>query len=317
MTDELKVPAVPEIIPETVVPEVINKRQELEKQIAAETKAIFEAPVPEEIPEEEKPKEEIKEEEVAKEIDPIQRIKDSTQKRINQVIAKQKTAEQKLAEAEAEIERLKTPKAPEEKLTPKDDTPPTIEQVEAYIIKMREDGNVKEEVSATRYLIKLEKEAAIREQSEIQTKAQSEKTRQDTEMRALADDYVVLNDKGEPDIKSDMTLANQNGLLFRLAMDYWNDKAKHADRYNNPNVVEGFRRATADAYRDIQEHNKTNAPKGETITQTRRNPREVLAEPEAEAAEESVQSNNTDSLSDADKVRAEIKNRTKNRYIRR
>ena len=88
MENELEVPAAP-VIPEAAAPEVVpDKRQELEKQIEAENKAIFEAPSePEETPEvpEKEVKETLKVEEKAEDqIDPVERIKQSTQKRINQ-----------------------------------------------------------------------------------------------------------------------------------------------------------------------------------------------------------------------------------------
>lgn len=309
MSDEAKVAEVPEEIktPDEVID---NKRAEIENLVIAHNDSVDK-----ETPEPEIPlkKEETVEEQ--KEIDPVQRIKDSTQKRIDKVIAKQKSAEDQLAEARAEIERLKnSPKTPEVISKTEEEAKVTPDQVVAYIAKMSEQGNHKEVAEATRFLIKLEKDIAIEELNQVQTQASSVTQRQNEEMKALANDYVELDSEGLPDNNSDMTLANQKGLLFKLSMDYWNDKAKHAERYNNSNVVEGFRRSVADAYRDIQEHNRT-TPREEKIIE-KRNPRQVLAEPGADTSDEAPQGN-SNSLSDADKVRAEIHNRTKNRYLRK
>lgn len=310
MEEETKVAPVPQTA-EVTEPIIDNRRAEIENLVIAENQRTDDTK-PEVASEKQAPKEEVKTE---PEVDPVEQVKLSMQKRINKLTAKTKTAEEELAELRAENERLKANSKTPSPEAPKDNTPPTPEQVEAYIAKMQEEGNHKEAAAAIRYLVKLEKEMALKEVEERQTKTQTETQRQNAEMKALASDYVAYDETGKPDIKSDMTLANQNGLLFKLSMDYFNDPARHADRYNNPNVVEGFRRAVADAYRDIQEH-KSITPRGETITE-KPNPRRALAEPEAEVGEDQAPSNDRNSLSDADKVREEINRRTKNRYIRR
>jgi len=253
--------------------------------------------------------------------DPLEKIKKSVQKRIDKVVAKQKSAEEQLAEAQAEIARLKsanpTQTAPDKKT---DDTPPTIEQVEAYIVKMREEGNVKEEIAAQRYLIKLEKEAAIKEVEERQTKAQREaQAKAERENQALLDlakDYVVYDDKGQPDMKSDLTLANQKGKLFEIAMGLYNDPELHKLYYNDPDRANGLRRAVADAYREIHQQGLIKTPKVERIVPVTRS-RVSLAEPDATEVDEAPTQTNPALLSDADKVREEIKARNKMRNSRK
>ena len=320
MEEETKVAVVPVEVktPETTEAEPLidNRRAEIENLVIAENANVPSSePETVTIPAVETPKEEVK-----SETDPVENIKQAMQKRINKLTAKTKTAEEELAEARAEIERLKAnPKTPEVQ-TSKDDTPPTPEQVEAYIVKMREEGNVKEEVAATRYLIKLEKELALKEVQEAQTKTQreseAETARTNAELKSLANDYVVQDDAGKPDIKSELTLANKNGLLYKTAMSLYNDHELHKDFYDDKNVVQGFRRAVADAYREIHQQGLIkNTPKGETVTPSR-NPRLSLADPSAEVVEETTQVNSSNSLSDAEKVREEIKNRNKNRFKR-
>jgi len=252
MTDEVKVPEVPvELTNETPVEKAVdNPRAKLESQLIPEVSDV----VTEEVK-----TPEVKAEETVE--DPIERIKKATQKRIDKLTAKSKSAEEELIELRAENERLKANPKEEvkaEKDQVKDDAPPTVEQVEAYIVKMSEEGNKKEEVAAIRYLIKLEKESALKEIEDKNNKsvnlAEQEKSQQLRDWTDLAKDYEVFDADGKIDLSSDMTLSNQKGLLYKLALDNYNDKKKHADRYNNPNVIEGFRRAVADAYRQIKEY---------------------------------------------------------------
>lgn len=314
MSEETKVPEVPVVEipkPETTADESLieSRRSQIESLVIAENETIPELEAPEEVAKEEPKKEEPKVED-----DPIKKIKESVQKRIDKVVAKQKSAEEKLAEAEAEIERLRAerlnPKTPDA-TTPKDDTPPTPDQVEAYIAKMSEEGNHKEVAAATRYLIKLEKEIALKEVQETQTKAQKEA---ETQKASQLKDWTDLSMDYE-DSNPDMNLANQEGTLYKTALALYNDKELHANHYNDPNVIRGFRRAVADAYREIHQQGLVKTPKGETIIQEKRTPRLSLADPSAVETEE-VPSHANSSLSDAEKVREEIKARNKNRFNR-
>jgi hypothetical protein len=94
----------------------------------------------------------------------------------------------------------------------------------------------------------------------------------------------------------------------------YNDKQLHADNYNNPDVIQGFRRAVADAYREIHQQGLIKTPKGEVAE--KKSLRAMLADPSMQMEEETVQSPTT-TLSDAEKVREEIKSRNKNRFIKR
>lgn len=316
MTEEVKVSEVPVEITNKTTDDVAvdNPRARIEAQMIAENNQVDNTPVAEEVKVAEVESEEVVE-------DPIERIKKATQKRIDKVVAQKKSAEEELAEARAEIERLKANPKDESKEVSKepvkDDAAPTPEQVEAYIVKMREEGNVKEEIAATRYLIKLEKEMALKEveekQNKVATQTEQEKKQQLTDWTNLAKDYEVYDDAGAIDLKNDMTLSNQNGLLYKLALDNYNDKKIHAERYNNPNVIEGFRRAVADAYRQINEYNRL-TPREEKDVAPKRNNKAILADPSADFEEASVQPS-TSSLSDAEKVRAEINARNKRHRV--
>jgi len=316
MPDEIKAPVVPDPTVETPADETLidNPRAEIEKAIITENETIpdpvLDEPEKAEVAEEKAPE--------AQPLSEVDRIKQAVQKRIDKVVAKQKSAEERLAEAEAELARLRanpqTPVDPSKK-----DEAPTIEQVEAYIIKMAEEGNKKEEIAATRYLIKLEKEAAIKEVEERQNKQQTEaKQRADRENAALlelAKDYVIYDKEGKPDMKSDLTLANQKGKLFQVAMALYQDPELHKLYYNDPDRATGLRRATADAYREIHQQGLITTPKDSVVETIKRTPRQSLADPDAVEVDESpVQS--THVLSDADKVREEIKLRNKLRNSR-
>jgi hypothetical protein len=126
----------------------------------------------------------------------------------------------------------------------------------------------------------------------------------------------VYDDKGQVDMKHDLTLANQKGKLFEVAMGLYNDPELHRDFYNDPDRAIGLRRAVADAYREIHQQGiiKT-APKVDGI-ETRRVTRQVLADPDAVEAEDTPPST-SNLLSDADKVREEIKQRNRMRSSRK
>ena len=311
MVDDTKVPGTPDEVVKTPADEPLidNLRAAVEAKVIAENETPAEA-----VPDEEVKVEEKKVEEKEAQLSEVDRIKAAVQKRIDKVVAKQKSAEEQLAEAQAEIARLKGSPTQEVK---KDDAPPTIEQVEAYIIKMAEEGNKKEEIAATRYLIKLEKEAAIKEVEDRQVKMKQEGEaklqRENSALLDLAKDYIVLDDKGQVDMKHDLTLANQKGKLFEVTMALYNDPELHKLYYNDPDRAQGLRRATADAYREIHQQGLVaKTPKVEVID-TRR--RQVLADPEAVEIEETPNAP-TPLLSDADKVREEIKQRNRMRNSR-
>lgn len=310
MPENIEAPEAPVVeTPEAPVAEPIieNRRAAIESEVITENNTFAEPTV---LPDE-SPKEELKPEILDKD----KKIKDNVQKRIDKVIAQKKSVEEENAELKAELEKLKaSPKVPE--VTPeskpevKDNTPPTIAQVTAYIKKMREEGKVEEEVAAFNYLVDLKKEQAIKEVEDKQTKAQKEsesvKSRQLNQWIGLQKDYETS------DPNDDMNIANQQGELYQTALGYYNNPNLHAGKYNDPDVINGFRRAVADAYRDIQQER---TPKGNEIIPKKANPRQVLANPESDSPEEPSQGA-SNSLSDAQKVREEILNRKKNRFLR-
>jgi hypothetical protein len=306
--DEVKVPEAPVETDKAPAEESLidNPRAAVENAVIAEAQVAPAVENPEEKvePTVEEPKAE----------DPIQKIKDSVQKRIDKVVAQKKSVEEELAEAKAELERLKngTKDVPETTPKTKDDAPPTIEQIEQYIIKMREEGNVKEEIAATRYLIKVEKELAIKEVTEAQNKTQKEEESQ--KQKQLADWTMLSKDYETADPKDEMNLGNQNGILYKTALALYNDKQLHADNYNDPNVINGFRRAVADAYREIHQQGLIKTPKGEVAE--KKSLRAMLADPSTQLEEVETHSPAT-TLSDTEKVREEIKLRNKNRFIKR
>lgn len=313
MEEVAKVPETPKVSADEVL--IDNPRAVLENAIIAENENV-----PEQIDEAaEKPQVDKEAPEETPELTEVDRIKQAVQKRIDKVVAKQKSAEEQLAEAQAEIARLKAASSTAETPNLKDDAAqPTIEQVEAYILKMREEGNAKEEIAATRYLIKLEKDSAIKavkdEQDRVKQEAEAKVKRENDALVELAKDYVVLDSTGQVDMKSDLTLANQKGKLFQVTMALYNDPELHKLYYNDADRAAGLRRATADAFREIHQQGLiSKTPKVEV--ETRRVTRQVLADPDAVEAEDTPQT--TTYLSDADKVREEIKNRNRIRNARK
>jgi hypothetical protein len=320
MVKDAKVAEVPVVAkPETTGDESLldNRRSQLEKQLVSDnipdvSVIPTEPSEPKEISEEAPPKEDH---ETETEVDSV---KKSVQKRIGKLVAQKKSVEEELAEVKAELNQLKT--AAMKPAEVKDSEDPTPEQVEAYILRMREEGNAKEEIAATRFLIKLEKELALKEVRESQNKTQKETSaateRTNTELKALANDYMVYDEEGNPDTSSDLTLSNKKGKLFKIAMELYNDPELHKDYYNDPNVVNGFRRAVADAYREIHQKGLIKTPKGAEIIPDKVDLRRSLADPGTDSAEDTTPSTNSALLSDAEKVREEIKARKKNRFPR-
>lgn|SRR3990167_1328049 len=312
MADEVKVTETPKV--SDGEPIIDNFRSAVENAVihANETPNI----VVDEVEVREPVEEKVEEPDQLSEVD---RIKQAVQKRINQVVAKQKSAEEQLADAQAEIARLKASNNTSV-ADKKGDEVPTIEQVEAYIIRMREEGNVKEEIAATRYLIKLEKEAAIKEvegkQNAVQNEAKERANKESAALLDLAKDYIVYDKDGKPDMKSELTLSNQKGKLFQIAMGLYNDNELRKLYYNDPDRVNGFRRAVSDAYREIHQQGLINTPKVDGLETVVRSARAALAEPDAQEAEPDSTQSPSNHLSDAEKVRDEIKQRNKLRNSR-
>lgn len=310
MEDEAEVFETPKVSKEAQLIE--NPRAEMESAIITENETpvkVLEESI-ESKPEDESPEPKTE----LKESTEVERIKASVQKRINQVVAQKKSAEEQLADAQAEIAHLKANPTQEVK---KDGAPPTFEQVEAYIIQMREEGNVKGEIAATRYLVKLEKEAAIKEvedrQNKIRQEGEQRIQRENQALLDLAKDYIIYDDKGQVNMKDDLTLANQKGKLFVTSMALYNDPELHKLYYNDPDRAMGLRRAVQDANRELHAQGLIKAPKddGDKIVR-----RQVLADPDAVEVEESPTQSSFNLLSDAEKVREEFKQRNRLRNSR-
>src|SRR3990167_3280606 len=298
-------------------PLIDNPRTAIENAIVLEN----ETPAPP-IEEPETPAEEVKEEaKVEPVLTEVDRIKQAMQKRINKVVAKSKSAEEELVEARAEIAELRAKL--EQKINAEtkseDKSPPTLAQVTAYIVKMREEGNHEEAERASDYKLQLIEEAAFKKIEERQKserlEAQTRTQRENQALVELAKDYVEYDAKGQPDMKSDMTLANQKGKLFQTAMALYQDSELNKLYYNDPDRANGFRRAVQDARRELYEQ-KLVTPKVDRVGLTR-DPRLSLADPAADEIEETPAPTNSAILSDADKVREEIKQRNRLRNSRK
>jgi len=314
----VKVPGTPKVSEEA--PLIDNPRAAIENAIITEN----ETPAPvvsEEV--EETPKEETKVAEDKVELSAIDKIKQNVQKRIDKVVAQKKSAEEELAEVKAENARLRAELQPKitAEIKSEDNNPPTLAQVTAYIIKMREEGNHEEAEKASDYKLQLIEEAAFKkvadrqkkEQEEIQSKSQ----RENQALLDLAKDYIAYDDKGNIDMKSDMTLANQKGKLFETAMALYNDPELHKVYYNDPDRAMGLRKAVQDANRELHAQGLVKTPKVDGL-ETRRITRQVLADPDATDTDDTPsQSKESNLLSDAEKVREEIKQRNKIRNSRR
>jgi len=148
----------------------------------------------------------------------------------------------------------------------------------------------------------------------IKKEAEARATRENQALLDLAKDYIVYDAKGHVDMKADMTLANQKGKLFETAMALYNDPELHKLYYNDPDRAMGLRRAVQDANRELHAQGLVSTPKADGI-ETRRVTRQVLADPEAVEAEDTP-TPPSNLLSDADKVREEIKQRNRLRNSR-
>ena len=239
-------------------------------------------------------------------------LKKNIQKRIDKLTAQKKSAEEQLAELKAENERLRNQR-PETADSKKQDAEPTIEQIEAYIIKCKQEGDVVNEVAATRYLIKREKEEAIKAVKAEQEAQQRQAAEATAKQQA---DWINLNKDYESD-NPDLDLKNQNGLLYKEALRLFMDPDLK-EVYSDPDRISAFRKAVHDTHRYITEnglHLKRSTPSETIDTTPRVRVKNQLADPSADSAEETspVVSKN---LSDAEKVKEEILNRRKNRTLR-
>jgi hypothetical protein len=275
------------------------------------------------------PKEEVKEEsspEPAKETPPKQdektpdetsipeQIKAKIQKRIDKVTARAKTAEERVAELEAENERLRKGEIkPEVAQDPKRE--PTDAEIRAALIKAKQDGDVEFEVQIIEFMAdrkaKAERLAAEKQFEERQSKQTQATAQQQKDWVDLNRDYESKN--------TELNLANQQGTLYKTAMALFMDKELQASHYNDPNRIMAFRRAVADAHREIMENNllgnrnpgnETNGRSEEPSSKSEARKRTQLAEPSSEVSEETTPSSSKVE-SEADVIANEIKRRKK------
>lgn len=307
-------------VPEEIKPlpeashEALNAREAIEAAVIAKN-AEPDAPI-EVFDETEAPGEPAKDEAAAEpkleeSLDPIERIKKETQKRINKLTAKTKSAEERVAELEAENERLRTGVKPVTKEGEKAGEP-TLEQCEAALEKAIADGDSKFAAQITTYMTKLvarqEREAAEKSFNERTTKQTEAQKKELTDWVNLCRDYEPVTADGQVDMKHPLNLANQNGLLYKTALALYQDKELNG-KYAGYDKMTGFRIAVNDAWRGIHEQGlyKPVQPAAKKIVERQR---AVLASPDSDGAEEAPeQSSFNDNPSDAQKVLEEIKHR--------
>jgi len=104
----------------------------------------------------------------------------------------------------------------------KNDAPPTCwTDSRRTSSRCREEGNVKEEIAATRYLIKVEKDMAIRKVKESQTKSfkEAEAQRVSNSMIGRCSQKIMR----QRIQKIELNLSNQNGILYKTALASYNE----------------------------------------------------------------------------------------------
>lgn len=331
MSDEQKVTleqpetAVPEAI--QTAPEPTNPREALEAAVIAKNAETYpveseetEAPP---TPKTESAEAEQKPEESS---NLSEKVKAEMLKRINKVTARAKSAEERLAELEAENQRLREAKESKEekveaKSEPVEKREPTIEECRKALAKALSEGDHEFAAQVTEYMAdlkakthRLEAEKAYAERTTKQTEAQK---KQLADWTNLCRDYEPTDSEGKVDLKHPLNLSNQNGLLYKTALDLFQDKDLKA-KYAGYDTITGFRLAVNDAYRGIVEQGlyKPARETAKVVTEERPTRRQqVLAEPDSDGDDSAPSTPNT-IMSDADKVREEIKDRQRNRYKR-
>lgn len=309
MPDEIKDAVVPVVTPETAAAEpiIVNPREALESAVITENETIPDIVLDEPAPVADAPEE-------SKELSQVERIKQSVQKRIDKVVAKQKSAEEKLAEAEAEIARLRA--TPHTATEPVKDGDLSSEQIKNWMIQEAKNGTLtmEQQTQALILLADAKEREAVKSvedrQKKVTLESNAKAERESKALQDLAKDYIVYGADGQPDMKSDMTLANQKGKLFQTAIALYNDPELRAQFYNDPDRALGLRRAVQDANRELHAQGLV-TPKVEPVGRINR---QVLADPDATEVVETP--TNTALLSDADKVRAEILSRNRMRNSR-
>lgn len=307
---------------------LIDKRREEVERIAIEENdkhssaiigQLLEAEEPakaaDDVKSEDKPAE--KKEEVVEDKDPIKKVMSKVQKRIDKEVAKRKTIEEELAETRAELEKIREAQnvmvvGNKDDNKEKNSEEPTEQQIAAYLRKVREDGNVEEEVRVLDYIAQRRTEAAKKaalEEYAGRDKAKVEaKAKQDAQIQQLLMDYVVRDENGKIVADDPMNLANEKGLLRQTADALFHNPDLKA-QYSDADKVMAYRRAVNDAFRTIYQLGLNN-PSMETVESAPKLKRKaVLVEPSSDTGEEVSDASPQRLRSDQDKVIDEIKNR--------
>lgn len=321
---------VPQAITEptqTAHEEAMNPREALEAMVMAKNEEVrpfesdeTEAPV---APKKEEASVEPTQEELS---NPTERVKSEMLKRINKLTARTKSAEEELAELRAENERLKRvetkteAKAEVKESKPEEKRDPTDAEIDAAYEKALSEGDHKFAAQIARYLAERTANRIADErikQVESKTALQSEaQKKQLNDWVTLCRDYEPTTEDGKVDMKHPLNLSNQNGLLYKTALDLFQDKDLKV-KYAGYDTMTGFRIAVNDAYREILEQGlyKPVRESAKVVSEPKQVRKPVLAEPDSDGADDSAP-RNENLMSDADKVREEIKDRQRNRFKR-
>jgi len=263
--------------------------------------------------EETEEKSEKKPEDEGGEEDEVERLKSKMQKRIGKEVGKRKSVEERLKEAEAEVARLKEAKdSPTKEDGEKETPPPSVDQIKAYIIKMREEGNVAEEVQANVYLVERLRDDAIKKIEEKQNAVETERVTKVKRYQELVNDFSIVDKSGKLDMNHPLNLANQDSKLFKTAMALYTDKELQKEFYSDPDKINGFRRAVSDAYRELVQMGVIKDSKPELKTNrepVKKRQKAQLGSPGAETEDRKPVDSTL--LTDADKVKQEMLARRK------
>lgn len=302
--------AVPEAVTET---SPVNPREALEAAVIAKNEEV----VPIESEETEAPSEPTKDEAAAEpkleeSSSQAERVKSEMLKRINKLTARSKTAEEEVAELRAENERLKREGVkPEIKPEVGEKREPTMEECRKALTKAFSDGDYEFAAQITEYMAEAKAKAqrveAEKVYTERQTKQSEAQKKQLTDWSNLCRDYEPVTSEGKVDMKHPLNLSNQDGLLYKTALSLFKDKDLKS-KYEGYDTITGFRIAVNDAWRGIHEQGLYQPVNAKVVEASKRQTK-TLASPDADGADDAPVASTNEQLSDADKVREELKHR--------
>ena len=294
---------------ETTTEPELSKREQLYKQIADK------GPDPGKEEEKKDPESEPEEQEKP-EVDSVQ---EKINKRIGKEVAKRKSAEERLADLEAENVRLK--EKPDDKIDEKKE--PTDAQIDAAYEKALEDGDHKYATEIMRYSIEKARKDALAEAKSENNKISKANDETRNKWVTLIKDNTVYSDKEKTqiDFEHPLNLNNQNSALYKTSMSYMQDKElSKSHGYDNSDKILGFRLAVNDARRDLMElvdegklsltaHKNGDKTKKEKLDiKPKQSKKSALAIPTTESSETETVST---PRNQSDKAHDEISRRTK------